>query len=90
MASEIPAQLNIADEFVSRPAHAHPDRIAILGEPRSVTYREVKQAVNRAANVLREWRCKPGDRVLIALPDSLEFIAAFFGAASIGAIAVPV
>ncbi|HKF53143.1 MAG TPA: benzoate-CoA ligase family protein, partial [Candidatus Acidoferrales bacterium] len=46
--------------------------------------------VNRAANVLREWRCKPGDRVLIALPDSLEFIAAFFGAASIGAIAVPV
>jgi benzoate-CoA ligase family protein len=86
----VPAQLNIADEFVSRPAQAHPDRAAILGEPRRFTYREVADAVNRAANVLREWRCKPGDRVLIALPDSLEFIAAFFGAAKIGAIAVPV
>lgn len=90
MASDIPARPNIADEFVSRPARAHPDRIAILGEPRRFTYREVQQAVTRAANVLREWHCKPGDRVLIALPDSLEFIAAFFGAAKIGAIAVPV
>ncbi|MGA8167581.1 MAG: AMP-binding protein, partial [Candidatus Acidiferrales bacterium] len=87
---DIPAQLNIADEFVSRPAREHPERVAILGEPRPFTYREVEEAVHRAANVLREWRCKPGDRVLIALPDSLEFIAAFFGAAKIGAIAVPV
>jgi benzoate-CoA ligase family protein len=87
---QIPTQLNIADEFVSRPAQAHLERVAILGEPRAFTYRDVEQAVNRAANVLREWRCKPGDRVLIALPDSLEFIAAFFGAAKIGAIAVPV
>lgn len=87
---DIPPQLNIADEFVSRPAREHPECVAILGEPRAFTYREVDEAVNRAANVLREWRCKPGDRVLIALPDSLEFIAAFFGAAKIGAIAVPV
>lgn len=86
----IPAQLNIADEFVSRPAREHPERIAILGEPRSFTYREVEEAVHRAANVLRDWHCRPGNRVLIALPDSLEFIAAFFGAAKIGAIAVPV
>ena len=87
---QIPAHLNIADEFISHPARAHPERTAILGEPRPFTYRQVEDAVNRAANVLREWRCKPGDRVLIALPDSLEFIAAFFGAAKIGAIAVPV
>ncbi|HEV2287656.1 MAG TPA: benzoate-CoA ligase family protein [Candidatus Acidoferrales bacterium] len=86
----IPAQLNIADEFVSRPARAHPERVAILGEPRAFTYREVDEAVNRAANVLRNWGCKPGDRVLIILPDSIEFIAAFFGAAKIGAVVVPV
>lgn len=87
---DIPAELNIADEFVSRPAREHPERVAILGEPRAFTYEEVEQAVNRAANVLREWKCAPGERVLIILPDSLEFIAAFFGAAKIGAIAVPV
>lgn len=87
---EIPEQLNIAEEFVSRPAREHPERTAILGEPRPFTYREVDAAVNRAANVLRDWRCNPGDRVLIALPDSIEFIAAFFAAAKIGAIVVPV
>src|SRR5579864_4618950 len=86
----IPEFMNIADEFVTRPARAHPDRIAILGEPSRFTYSEVEEAVNRAANALRSWGCVPGDRVLIALPDSIEFIAAFLGAAKIGAIAVPV
>ncbi|HLW82211.1 MAG TPA: benzoate-CoA ligase family protein [Candidatus Acidoferrales bacterium] len=88
--AQIPSHLNIADEFVARPAQAHPERVAILGEPRAFTYREVEEAVNRAANVFRSWNCAPGDRVLVILPDSIEFIAAFFGAAKIGAIAVPV
>jgi benzoate-CoA ligase family protein len=90
MALEIPEFLNIADEFVARPARADPERAAILGEPSRYTYADVAAAVNRAANVLRAWGCQPGDRVLIILPDSVEFIAAFFGAAKTGAIAVPV
>lgn len=90
MAFEIPQQLNIAEEFVSRPAREHPERTAILGEPSRFSYYQVEEAVNRAANALRESRCSAGERVLIILPDSIEFIAAFFGAAKIGAIAVPV
>jgi benzoate-CoA ligase family protein len=86
----VPEFLNIADEFVARPAREHPGRAAILGEPARFTYADVAASVNRAANALRSWGCQPGDRVLIVLPDSLEFIAAFFGAAKIGAIAVPV
>jgi benzoate-CoA ligase len=86
----IPEFLNIAEEFISRPAREHGDRLAILGEPSRITYRQVEAAVNRAANVLRSWGCEPGDRVLIVLPDSIEFIAAFFGAAKIGAVAVAV
>lgn len=82
--------MNIAEEFVSRPARAHAERTAILGEPSCFSYTQVEEAVNRAANVLRERGCEPGERVLIVLPDSIEFIAAFFGAAKIGAIAVPV
>src|SRR6266849_4261779 len=90
MALAIPERLNIAEEFLDRPARKHPDRVAILGEPRSIRYREVAEAANRVGNALREWGCEPGDRVLLVLPDSLEFIAAFFGAAKIGAVAVPV
>src|SRR5579864_6306946 len=90
MLPEIPQQLNIAEEFVSRPARAHPERTAILGEPSRFSYSQVEEAVNRAANVLRESGCEAGGRVLIILPDSIEFIGAFFGVAKIGAIAVPV
>jgi len=90
MPTEIPAQLNIAEEFVSRPAHEHPERTAILGEPSRFSYAQVDEAVGRAGNALRECGCEAGDRVLIVLPDSIEFIAAFFGAAKLGAIAVPV
>jgi len=86
---EIPVRFNIAEWFLDRPAKAHPGRIAILGEPVAVRYGELRDLANRAGNALLESGCRPGDRVLIVLSDSAEFIAAFFGAAKIGAIAVP-
>lgn len=87
---ELPSQFNIAEYFVGRPARQHPDRVAILGEPRAVPYGELREMVNRAGNALLALGCAPGDRVLIVLTDSPEFMAAFFGAAKIGAVAVPV
>jgi benzoate-CoA ligase family protein len=81
---------NIADEFVSRPAREHPDKLAILGTGRALTYAELASLVDRVAEALRSAGCRLGDRVLIVLPDSAELIAAFFGAAKIGAIAVAV
>jgi benzoate-CoA ligase family protein len=81
---------NIADEFISRPAKEHPDKLAILGVEREVTYAQLETEVSRVARALLDSGCKPGERVLIALPDSVEFVACFFGAAKIGAIAVPV
>jgi benzoate-CoA ligase len=82
--------LNVAEHFLDEPAGRHPERVAIAGEPREVTYAELAALSNRVANVLREQGVTRGDRVLILLPDSPEFIAAFFGAARIGAIAVPI
>jgi benzoate-CoA ligase family protein len=81
---------NIADEFVSRLARLHPEKLAILGTGRALTYAELDALVDRVAEALRSANCKPGERVLVALPDSAEFFGAFFGAAKIGAIAVPV
>lgn len=89
-ASPSPVSINIADEFVARPSREHPDKIAVIGAARSLTYVELESEVNRAAQALRDSGCHPGDRVLIALRDSPEFIAAFFGAVRMPAIAVPV
>src|SRR5260370_13269144 len=87
---EIPAKLNIAEHFLDAPAASHPERPAIVGEPREVTYGELAALANRAGNALRAQGVSRGARVLIVLQDSAEFVAAFFGAAKIGAVAVPV
>ncbi len=86
----IPEQFNIAEWFVERPAQAHPARVAIASEPAPFTYAALRELAARAGGALAAAGCARGDRVLIALPDSAEFIAAFFGAARIGALAVPV
>jgi benzoate-CoA ligase family protein len=86
----IPEQLNIAEHFLDAPATRHPSHVAIVGEPHQVTYAELAALTNRVGNALREQDISRGDRVLIVLPDSAEFIASFFGAAKIGAVAVPV
>jgi benzoate-CoA ligase len=90
MALDIPSQFNLASYFLDRPAEEHPDRIAIAGEPRIVRYGELRELANQAGNVLLGLGCGPGNRVLIVLPDSPEFMGSFFGAAKIGSIAVPV
>ena len=88
--ADIPEKFNIAAHFVDAPAARHSQKTAIIGEPRAVTYAELSELTNRVGNALLELGVSRGDRVLIVLPDSAEFIAAFFGAAKIGAVAVPV
>jgi benzoate-CoA ligase family protein len=87
---DIPEPFNIAAHFVDAPAARHPRKTAIVGEPWAVTYAELSELTNRAGNALLDLGVTRGDRVLIVLPDSAEFIASFFGAAKIGAVAVPV
>ena len=90
MHAELPEYFNVAAHFLDAPAGQHPQRVAIVGEPREVSYGELAALANRAGNALRAQGVSRGDRVLIVLPDSAEFVAAFFGAAKIGAVAVPV
>jgi benzoate-CoA ligase family protein len=90
MSSDVPHELNIASWFIDGPAERHGSRIAILGTEKAVDYRCLAELTSRTGNALRSLGCKPADRVLIALPDSVAFVAAFFGAAKIGAIPVPV
>src|SRR6266851_1127983 len=90
MHAELPEYFNVAAHFLDAPAGQHPQRVAIVGEPREVSYGELAALANRAGNALRAQGVSRGDRVLIVLPDSAEFVAAFFGAAKISALAVPV
>jgi acetoacetyl-CoA synthetase len=52
----------------------------------SVTWSELSNRVMQCATMLRRLGVKPGDRVASYMPNNLETLVAFLGAASIGAI----
>ncbi len=55
-----------------------------------LTYAQVLELVNRTGNALRDLGVRRGERVMLLLPDGAPFIAGFFAAIKIGAVAVPV
>jgi acetyl-CoA synthetase len=54
-----------------------------------ITFAELACKTDQFAQVLRNLKVKVGDRVLIRLPNSLDYPIAFLGAMKMGAIAVP-
>ena len=55
----------------------------------ALSYRELAERSNQFAQILRKHAIRAGDRVLVRLPNSLEYPIAFFGTMKVGAIAVP-
>jgi len=81
---------NLASYFVDRHvAEGRGGHTAVVYESRCYTYAEIAALVDCAGSALRRAGVERGDRVLIVLPDSPEFVAAYFGAIKIGAVAVP-
>ena len=88
--AHLPDQLNIASYFIDRNLElGRQDKIAIYEQGRQLRYGQLAEMVNRVGNALQSLGVQPEDRVLLALPDSAEFVAIFFGVAKIGAIPVP-
>ena len=88
---EIPEQFNITNYFIDRNLQlGRASNVAIYEEERKHTYAQVAEMVNRAGNAFRSLGIEAENRVLMAVLDSAEFVAAFFGAAKIGAVPIPV
>lgn len=92
---ELPEFLNIGaactDAHLGTPAQ---ERVAMVVEDdargtSSITYRELAERTSRFAELLRSMGVAAGDRVLIRLPNSIDYPTAFFGTLKRGAIAVP-
>jgi len=87
---EIPEQLNAAAVFVdSHIEQGRGGRPAIFCGKETITYGDLHQGVNRLGNALRDLGIRIEERVAILLPDSPDWVFAFFGAMKIGAVAVP-
>jgi acyl-coenzyme A synthetase/AMP-(fatty) acid ligase len=91
----VPEFLNIGvactDAHLGGPVAA---RVAMIVEDdalgtSSITYRDLADRTTRFAQLLRDLGIARGERVLVRLPNSIEYPTAFFGAMKRGAIAVP-
>ena len=84
-------QLNIADFFLdARVREGRGDRTALITDAGRWSYREVQAHANRYANLLRAAGVAAEQRVIIALPDGPDYVAALFGTLKIGAVVVMV
>ncbi len=91
MTFEPPERFNIADHLLdARIREDRGSRVALVTDQRTWSYRDVQDMANRYGNLLREAGVMPEQRVIIALPDGPEFVAALFGILKIGAVVVMV
>ncbi|QKV78980.1 benzoate-CoA ligase family protein [Amycolatopsis sp. Hca4] len=82
---------NLATHFLDRHvASGRGDRTALYAGDRSISYASLAALANRAGNVLLDAGVRRGQRVLLALSDGEEFVAAWYGAQKIGAVTAEV
>ncbi len=90
-AFRIPSQFNAAQFYVDRHLdEGRGEKAAIFHGGQELTYRQIAEKVNCAANAMRRAGIRRKDRVLLVLFDSPAFVAAFWGAIKLGAVPVPV
>ncbi|WP_037623651.1 acyl-CoA synthetase [Streptomyces aureus] len=73
----------------ARRARKTPDRIAVVHEDRTWTYRELHERVLRLAHALRGLGAGPGDRIAYLGPNHPAFLETLFAAGALGAVFVP-
>ena len=72
---------------LERRAAEHPDRVVFVDERRGLTYKELKEQVDRCAAFFKSLGISEGDVVTMQFPNRVEFPIVFFSLELIGAIA---
>lgn len=74
--------------FLESTANWLPKRVAIQFYGSKLTYQQLNKRANQFAHVLHGQGIRPGDRVMIVLPNMPQAVIAFFGTLKIGGVAV--
>src|SRR5512134_119630 len=87
---QYPERLNVAVELTDRMVErGFGDHVALIGNGRRRTYKELADWSNRLAHALVEhYRVRPGNRVLIRSGNNPAFVAAWLAATKAGAVVV--
>ncbi|MEO8202250.1 MAG: AMP-binding protein [Betaproteobacteria bacterium] len=83
--------MNAADHLLGKTALArYGSRVALWCGDEQISFAELAMSVRRAAAAWEAHDARPGDRVMILLRDTPEFVAAWLGALHVGVVAVAV
>ncbi len=74
---------------LQRVVAAYPNRRALTFASQHLTYRELSERINSLARKLRGLGVGPGDKVAVVIPNSFDYVCAFFAPAALGAVVVP-
>jgi long-chain acyl-CoA synthetase len=89
----VPHDIDLSDApltaFLTASVKRVPERTAIRFFGRSVSYRELDEAVNRFANALINLGVQKGDRVALFMPNCPQMVIAYYGGLRAGAVMVP-
>jgi long-chain acyl-CoA synthetase len=79
-------------ELLKQRAAVTPDKIFLISEAdkRQFTYREFENVVRRVAGLLAAKGIRKGDVVSLLLPNSVEYVIAYFACWHLGALAGPI
>jgi 2,3-dihydroxybenzoate-AMP ligase len=75
-------------EMLQRSVRSHGDKPALIFQDRTISYNELAADIDRLAIRLRAAGLAPLDRVVFHLPNTPEFVTAFFALVTIGVIPV--
>ncbi len=75
-------------DVLDRASDLYPRKVGLADDTNRLTYRELREKVDRLALGLMDLGIKSTDRVLLQIPNWYEFAWAFFAAQKIGAIPV--
>lgn len=81
--------MNIS-ELLSRNARKYPLQEAVVTETERITYQRLNELVNRFASSLQSLGINASDKVVLFMPNTLEFVISYFAVQRLGAIIVPV
>jgi long-chain acyl-CoA synthetase len=81
--------LNLAI-VLSENAQRFPDRTAIISDGCKLSYAELETITNRLANSLAKLGLRPGQKMLVMLPNIPEFVVSYFGILKPGGVVVPI
>ena len=82
--------MNVLADLISRAGRAFAERVAIIGEQRTLRFADVEDESNRLASALAGIGVAKGERVAILLQNCPEFVVADFALIKAGLIRVPV